>query len=99
MAKAKNIEVRHLRVGDRINTNNGMREVLFIERPTHSLMPTMVTVQCPASPATERAPLGEATLTYWPKSRVWAERKRQTSGELPPLVKNVDYIDRFGDES
>lgn len=31
----------------------------------------------------------------------WLERPRRqkTSGQLPPLVKNVDYIDRFGDES
>lgn len=66
--KIKTKTVANLKVGDRIETTNGMREVLAIE--PHFSDALNIVVQCPASPSTPRAPLGEATISMLKKSKV-----------------------------
>lgn len=53
---AKNVEA-----GERINTTSGVRAVIAVERYDFT---TNIVVQCPASPATARAPLGKSTIRF-----------------------------------
>ena len=66
--KAKTKTAGHLKVGERIETTTGMREVLALE--PHFTGYVKVVVQDPSSPATARAPLGETTISMSKKSKV-----------------------------
>jgi len=68
MATIKTKTAAHLKVGERIETTTGMREVIAIEPGFSDSV--RVVVQCPASPATARAPLGETTISMLKKSKV-----------------------------
>ena len=66
--KIKTKTVAALKVGDRVETTTGMREVLAIEPQFSDSL--KIVVQCPASRPTARAPLGEATISMLKKSKV-----------------------------
>lgn len=55
----KTKQVQSLKVGEHMATTNGMRKVIALERGEGTVK---VVVQCAASPATPRAPLGESTI-------------------------------------
>jgi hypothetical protein len=66
-AKAKVLSAKSIKVGDKIETTNGMREVLRVNRyrALDVLSLIQVAVQCPASP-----PQWEAEIRFKPTDKV-----------------------------